>query len=233
LIVDLQDLDPAKPAAVKSLRTEQPVLPQKEPAVETAIPEREKLLYELSALESELAMTRATLMRLTCNVQSNNMLFQEWQNEAAGAIDRAENRAQTLIQDTCSDGFFSFLKWKFKKMPEKIKKIDQFEEIIALKDLPDWTKIDSDSWEEIGKAFVSAVQASPLSAELQTVIRSTQSIIDSSYDITAWFASWKRIQQLEKNSDAYLIAVQKISKHMEKIVTRMNDVKTQLQNNGD
>lgn len=233
LIVDLRHLDPTKPAMVKSLRTEQPVLSQKEPAVKTAIPEREKLLYELSALESDLAMTRATLMRLTRNVQSNNMLFQEWQSEAAGAIGRAKNRAQALIQDICSDGFFNLLKWKFKKMPAKIKKIDQFEEIIALKDLPDWTKVDKYSWEEIGKAFVSAVQASPLSAKLQTVIKSTQSIIDSSYDITAWFASWRNIQQLDKNSDAYLIAVQKISKHMEKIVTRMNDVKTQLQNNTD
>lgn len=231
LIVDLQNLDPTKPAVVQPLRTEQPVLSQKEPAIEAAILKKEKLLYELSALESELAMTRTTLMRLNRDVQLNNMLFKEWQNEAAGAIDRAENRAQGLIQDTCSDGFFSLLKWKSSKIPAKIKKIDQFEKIIALKDLPDWAKIDSDSWEEIGKAFVSAVQSSPLSAELQTVIKSTQSIIDSSYDITAWFASWHNIQQLDKNSDAYLIAVRKISKHMERIVTRMNDVKTQLQNN--
>jgi len=230
LIVDLQNLDPSKPVTVKPLRETQPSPPQKMPSIEKAVQEKEKLLYELSALESDLAMTRATLMRLTRNVQANTILFNEWQDEAAGAIDRAEDRAINLIQDTCSDGFFSLLKWKFKKVPARIKKIEQFEEIIAAKDLSDLTQINKNSWEEIGKAFVSAVQASPLSTELQTVIGSTQNIINSSYDITAWFASWRRIQQLEKNSDAYLIAVQKISKHMKEIVTRIKYVKTQLQN---
>ncbi len=233
LIVDLQNLDPTKPATVKPLRATQPDSPQKMPSIEKAVPEREKLLYELSALESDLAMTRATLMRLTRNVQANNILFKEWQDEAAGAIDRAENRAIGLIQDTCSDGFFSLLKWKFKKMPAKINKIEQVEEMIAAKDLLDLTRIDKNSWEEIGKAFVSAVQASPISTELQAAISSTQSIIDSSYDITAWFSSWKNIQQLEKNSEAYLVAVQKTSKLMEKIVGRIKNIKTQLQNDND
>jgi len=233
LIVDLQNLDPTKLVTVKPLRATQPPPPQKMPSIEKAVPEREKLLYELSALESDLVMTRATLMRLTRDVQANNMLFKEWQDEAAGAIDRAENRAQDLIQDTCSDGFFSLLKWKFKKIPARIKKIEQFEEILATKDILDLTRINKDSWEEIGKAFVSAVQSSPLSAEVQAVIKSTQSILDSSYDITAWFASWRRMKQLDKNSDAYLVAVQKISKHMETIVTRIKNINTQLQNNNN
>jgi hypothetical protein len=233
LIMDLQNLDPAETPVVKPLRSKQQVLPQKAPSIEKAIPEKEKLLYELSALESDLAMTRATLMRLTRNVQANNMLFKEWQSEAAGAIDRAEDRAMDLIQDTCSDGFFSLLKWKFKKMPDKIKQIDNFETTIAMRNVLEWKQIGRYSWEEIGKTFISAVQASPISAEAQVVINSTQSILDSSYDITAWFVSWRQIQQLDKNSDAYLIAVEKISKHMEKIVTRIASVKTQLKVNKD
>ena len=231
LIVDLQNLDPTKPAVVQSLRTGQPVLSQKEPATGTAIPEREKLLNELSSLESELAMTRTTLMKLTRDVQANNGLFKEWQDEAAGAIDRSENRGQNLIRGICSDGFFDILKWKYQKVPARIKQIDNLEELLEMKDMLDWTPMDEYSWQELGKSFVSAVQASPLSAELQVVIKSTQNILDSSYDITAWFASWRNIQQLDKNSEAYLVAVQKISKNMEKIVTRMNDIKTQLQNN--
>ena len=230
LIVDLQALDPSKAAVVKFLLKKQPVLPQEAPLIETAIPEREKLLYELSALESELSMTRSILMRLIHNVQSNNVLFKEWQDEAAGAVNRAENRAQDLIQETLSEGFFSLLKWKFKEIPAKVKKIDKFEEIITIKDFSNWSQIDLNNWEEIGKALVSATQELPLGPEFQAVIKSTQNIIDSSYDITAWFVSWRRIQQLEKNSDAYLIAVQKISKHMKKIVVRIQYVKTQLQN---
>ena len=230
LIVDLQHLDPSKPATVRSFRTKQPVVSQKVPAIEKAIPTRDELLNELSSLESELAMTRATLMKLTRDVQANNVLFKEWQDEASGAIDRAEDRGQDLIRGICSDGFFNLLRWKYQKVPTRIKQIDNLEELIEKKDILDWAQIDEYSWEELGKSFISAVQASPFNAKLQTVITSTQHIIDSSYDIAAWLASWRNIQQLDKNSEAYLVAVRKISNHMEKNVTRMNEIKTQLKN---
>jgi len=223
VIVDLRNLDPAKPATVKLLRI------QEVPSIEKAVPKKEKLLNELKDLQSELSRTRMVLMRLNRSVQANNTLFKEWQDEAERAINRAENRAQNFIKDKLSDDFFDLLKWKSQHMPARVKEIEGIEKLISLKGLADWAQIDQHSWEELGNELVSAVQSVPfIGKKVQDIAKSMQHIVNSSYDITAWFVSWRRIQQLEKNSDAYLVAVQKISKRMGKIVPRIKEIEVQL-----
>ncbi|MDP8233567.1 MAG: hypothetical protein P9M06_02030, partial [Candidatus Saelkia tenebricola] len=228
VIVDLRNLDPSKPATVKLLRVDQPDLIQEAPSIEKAIPKKEKLRNELKELQSELNRTRMALMMLNRSVQADSELFKEWQKQAEESINRAQERAQNFIKDNLSDVFFDLLKWKSLNMPVRVKEIERFEELISVKEFADWGQIDKHSWEDIGEGLVLASQNVPISAGVKTVVKSMQSIINSGYDITAWFISWRRIQQLEKNSDAYLLAVQKISKQMSSIVSRIKDIESQL-----
>ena len=228
VIAELRNLDPSQPAAVKLLRMDQSALIQKAPSIDEAIPKREKLLGELKELQLALSRTRMALMRLNRSVQADSVLFKEWQDQAEKSIDNAQERAQNFIKDNLSNELFNLLKWKSLNMPKRVKEIERFEELISVKEFADWAQIDKHSWEDIGEGLVSASQNLPLSAGVQTVVTSMQSIIDSGYDITAWFISWRRIQQLEKNSDAYLLAVQKISKQMNSIVSRIKDIESQL-----
>lgn len=51
-----------------------------------------------------------------------------------------------------------------------------------------------------------------------------QSIVDSSYDITAEIVSWRRINQLNKNSDAYLNAVNRLKSKMETKMKKIHEL---------
>lgn len=48
-----------------------------------------------------------------------------------------------------------------------------------------------------------------------------QSVVDSSYDITAEAIAWKRISQLNRNSEQYLEAVNRLKERMEKTVQKI------------
>ena len=48
-----------------------------------------------------------------------------------------------------------------------------------------------------------------------------QSIADSAYDVTAEIVSWKRINQLNRNSEEYLKAVGRLKDKMEEVVEKI------------
>jgi membrane-associated protease RseP (regulator of RpoE activity) len=230
VVVDLRSLDPSKPPTVELMRPGRPTATrQTPPSLREAIPTREEYIEELKNLRRELEATRAALVRLTRSVQADLELRKEWQHEAAAAVNRAEDRAYEFLKDNLSDGLFNLLKWKFRNSPNRVRELEKFENLIATKDFSDWAQIDQHSWEEIGKRLTSAIQSLTLGPQAQAVVNSVQHIISSAYDITAWFASWHRIQQLDKNTETYLVAVNKTAEHMRKIVKRIKEIQARLE----
>lgn len=53
----------------------------------------------------------------------------------------------------------------------------------------------------------------------------TENLIGSAYDLTAWYHSWKRIQQLDQVSEGYLAEVQASSRRMRQIVVRLGEIR--------
>jgi len=226
LVADLRNLDPMKEQVI--------AIPKKDISnkaisdIKKATLKKEDLSAELKSLQTELSETRAVLLKLNRYIQQNNKLFKEWEDEVEEATKRSEIRAFNLVKDTLSDNFFDFLKVRSGNTPQEIKEIENFEKIISLKDFNDWEDIGRHSWSDIGEKIVSAVENLPLSDKLLSVVKSTRNIIDSGYDITAYFISWQRIQQGRKNADTYLLAIQKISERNRKLNTRIKDIESQL-----
>ncbi|NOX33989.1 MAG: hypothetical protein GXP56_09680 [Deltaproteobacteria bacterium] len=194
---------------------------------------REKeLMKKLNELRSELEITKMVLKRLIGNIQLNNKLFNEWQDEASLAVSHAEARAHNFVKDILNEKLFNLIKWKFKNNTNRVNEIEKIEDLIETKNFTDWAKTNKHTWEDIGKGLVSAIEAVPIvSKEVKTVAKATQNIIGSAYDISAWFISWKRIDELDKNSTRYLKAVDKSSVKMKNIITRINEVKKELAKN--
>ena len=109
-----------------------------------------------------------------------------------------------------------------------MEQIENFEKIISFKNFNDWANLDQDNWKDIGEKIVSSVENLPLSDKLLSVVKSTRSIIDSGYDITTYFVGWQRIQQGKKNTDAHLLAIQKIAERNKKLNAKIKNIESQL-----
>ena len=235
LIKDLRDLDPLKPVVVKPAYTEEPIVISKKHItsedtldIEKATLKKEYLSNELKSLKAEFNETYQVLLRLNKNIQADNALYSEWENEIEAATKRAEDRALNLLEDTLNDRFFDFLKVRFKNTPKNMEQIENFEKIISFKNFNDWANLDQDNWKDIGEKIVSSVENLPLSDKLLSVVKSTRSIIDSGYDITTYFVGWQRIQQGKKNTDAHLLAIQKIAERNKKLNAKIKNIESQL-----
>lgn len=55
-----------------------------------------------------------------------------------------------------------------------------------------------------------------------------KSIVDSSYNITAEICAWQRISQMDRNSEKYLKAVEKLDGRMKEKVAEINEIKAKL-----
>ena len=55
-----------------------------------------------------------------------------------------------------------------------------------------------------------------------------KSIVDSSYNITAEICAWQRISQMDRNSEEYLKAVEKLDGRMKEKVAEINEIKAKL-----
>ncbi|MBW2031936.1 MAG: hypothetical protein JRJ31_23045 [Deltaproteobacteria bacterium] len=55
-----------------------------------------------------------------------------------------------------------------------------------------------------------------------------QHIINSAYDMTAWFLSWRNIQLLDKSTRNYLLAVKKLSDRLDMLSRRIKEIEGRL-----
>lgn len=70
-----------------------------------------------------------------------------------------------------------------------------------------------------------ALKISKFSGQFATYAKS---IVDSGYDITAEIVSWKRINQLNRNSEEYLFAVNRLSERMKSLVAKIKETEKKL-----
>lgn len=230
--VDLRGLDPNRPATVAPLSTGTagraagcPISPKK------PLPTREELIHELVGLQSRLDSLRLSLTRLNRSIQLDRQQFEVWEKEAQAAEERARERLKEAIQDKLEEKFFDYEKEYYKKVdpsPEKLNAIEKIETLLKEKDVYEWAEKGETTWDQVAEGVKQLGDNLPLGEEAQAALWASENIIDSAFDIAASLVSWRRINQLQKNSDAYLTAVKESGAQMRKIVTRMKEIETLL-----
>ena len=233
IIADLRGLDPSRPPTVALLRpssgpTPAPSSSKPSPDIEELIPSRKAYLEELKSLRRDFDRTKAVLGRLTQYIQANLRLRKEWEQEAEAATSRAEERAKSVLKQTLNDTVFGFLKAGAGNSPNRIRELEQLQELMDLNDLAEWARADRHEWEDIAQQLVSALQEKALGPQARVVVSSVENIINSAYDITAWFTSWRTIQQVNKSDKKYAVAVKGAAEHMKSISKRIKEVEEKL-----
>ena len=123
---------------------------------------------------------------------------------------------------------FGLLKDTAKDYPERVRDLEALQSVMTLNDLAEWAKADQHQWEDVAEQFVSLLKDKALGPQAGLVVSSMQHIINSAYDMTAWFLSWRNIQRLDKSTDNYLLAVKKLSDRMKVLRGRIEKIERKL-----
>lgn len=202
------------------------------PALAAQAPQPETLRAELARLRTELETLKTSLGRLNRSIQADQEQFAQWEAEAAGAIERAETRAKDFVKDQVQDAFFGWAEHYFTDVqpsPDRLRDLKAAKDLMDLQEFKEWAERKDEGLERVADGVRLLADKLPVSDRLKDLIGAVDSSIESAFDISAWLASWKRINQLEKNSDAFRVAVARSAERMRTIVTRIKELEAQLE----
>lgn len=227
--VDLRQPDPGKPAVVQPLSTGTPGRAPGCPIDSTKrLPTREELAQELSGLRSRLDVLKNSLLRLNRSIQMDQGQFAEWEKETQDAVNRSDERLKKAIADKIEERFFGYAEGYYDKSPEKLKALKRVELLLHEGDVYDWADKGEKTWDQVAEGLDLLGGNLPLSESAKDVLWASKNTIDSAFDIATELVSWRRISQLQKNSDAYLAAVKQSGEQMKQTVGRIREIEDHL-----
>lgn len=227
--VGLQKSGADKPMVVQQLSTG---IPGRAPGCPIAsnkkLPTREELAQELAGLRFRLDVLKNSLLRLNRSVQMDQGQFAEWEKETQDAVDRSDERLKKAIEDGIEGRFFDYAEGYYDQAPEKLKAVKQTEVLLKEGNVHDWADKGEKTWDQVGEGLALLGDTLPISKGAKDVLWASKNTIDSAFDIATELVSWRRISHLQKNSDAYLVAVSQSGEQMKQIVGRIREVEDRL-----
>jgi hypothetical protein len=227
--IDLGKTESDKPMVVKQLSNGASARAAGCPMTSTKkLPTREELTQELAGLHFRLDVLKNSLLRLNRSIQMDQVQFSEWERETQDAEDRSKERLKQAIADKIQGRFFDYAEGYYENSPEKLKALKRAEVLIQEGTVYDWADKGEKEWSQVAEGLALLGDNLPLSKSAKEALWASKSIVDSSFDIATELVSWRRISQLQKNSEGYLSAVKQSGEQMKGIVERIREVEDRL-----
>ena len=209
--------------------------------------QRQKALAELAELEKELDATKSQFARLTKSIMQDQKQFDDWQKTASDGMDKCSGVLYGLLMDASAGQLAS----RYEKMHEIAQKLpDNPQDLIdnlgrvknwfkalgytqTYKDVEDLAAKDARTLPELLEGVRDGINIiAGVTGLDKTVVGGAWkygcSVVDMAYSFAQYTTAYDRIEQLDKNSDSYLQAVASLSERTKTLVTRINEIKTEL-----
>ena len=206
--------------------------------------ERARILRELGQLRNELCRTQASLRRFNATLQADQTQRAEWEqvtNEAyQRAIDQVKDALMDELKDLSMDLPKGYLEEKLAKaatqadrerIERSLRLVQHLKESYDLKDFSVWASYEDYSREEILEGAKMVAELTGLDEFIKDRLvkkwglgrvlafgEAAQDIVASAYDVTSEVLAWRRLNQLNRNSESFLRAVEATSKRMKTVM---------------
>jgi hypothetical protein len=216
--------------------------------------DRTRILNELDQLRNELCRIQHQLRKFNTTIQADQTQRAEWEgvtNEAyQHAIDEVKNTLADELKDLSMDLPKGYLEDKLAKAAtkedqERIKRslrlVQHLKESYELKDFSVWASYDDYSRDEIIEGAKMVAELTGADEWLKNWLikrwglgrvmafgETAQDIVASAYDVTSEVLAWRRLNQLNRNSDAFLKAVAALSKRMKAVMDGIHEREVKL-----
>lgn len=216
--------------------------------------ERARILNEIGQLRNELCRIQAQLRRFNTTIQSDQVQRAEWERITNEAYDRAMDEVKDVLMDELRDLSLDlpkgYLEDKLAKAGtpeerERIKRslrlVQRLKESYDLQDFSVWASYEDYSREEIIEGAKMVAELTGLDEWIKNKLvkkwglgrvlafgEAAQDIVASAYDVTSEVLAWKRLNQLNRNSESFLRAVEASSKRMKTVMEGIHDREVKL-----
>lgn len=205
---------------------------------EHEMPTREQLLIELAQRRTELENLRRIVMRLNRSIQMDQKQFEMWQAEAEAGYDRAWNRVVSLPTKLALDSLIELKEAQFAEKEEKgpltaadekqMRMLERAKDLKTFDDFQKWVleeKSDNEMYEEGMRQIIAML---PFGPGVQSYVNASEDVIDNFYDFVDLKNTWENVDQLDHNSDRFLQGVKSNGERMKNLITRIQQIESQL-----
>ncbi|WP_415907585.1 hypothetical protein [Oleiharenicola sp. Vm1] len=225
-----------------------PAAPAPPPAVDPA--ERARLRGEITQLRTELCRIQAQLRRFNATVQSDLDQRAEWEKVTNDAYENALKRAQEKFEEFSVDFPSDILKEKLEtvtdpaeraKIERALRLVDRFKDAYTTRDFSEWAAKEEFTREEIIEGIKLIVSICGLDERLKEYLgkkwglqraiafyEAGDELLTSAYDVTAEVVAWRRLQQLNRNSDAFLQATAASGRRLREVIAAIHEREVRL-----
>ena len=230
-------------------------VPLAEPA-RIAVPpaERARILGEIDQMRKELCRIQAQLRKFNTTIQSNQAQRTQWEavtNEAyQRALDKVKDALLDELKDLTLDLPEGYLEEKLaaatspqdkERVKRSLRLVQHLKESYALKDFSVWASYEDYSRDEIIEGAKMVAELTGLDAWIKNKLvkkwglgrviafgEAAQDIVASAYDVTSEVLAWRRLNQLNRNSDSFLKAIAATSRHLQNVMEGIREREQKL-----
>lgn len=212
--------------------------------------ERARIRNEITQLRTELCRIQQQLRRLNASIQSDQDQRAEWEKVTDEAYNSALDRAKEKLQELSVDFPTDILEDKLSKVtdPAERAKIQQtlrflkrLKDTYAFKDFASWADQEKMSRAEVMAGIKQLADLCEVEDRIKDYLEkkwglkkffafrdAAQDLITSTYDVTAEVLAWRRLKQLNQNSDDFLKATEASGRRIRELIGAIHEREVRL-----
>lgn len=207
--------------------------------------EKVRIREKISDLRRELCLVQLQLRRFSATIQASRDQRNEWEKTVNDAYNSALGRAREKLVDFSKDLPEELLTERLenmtdpaekKKVMQGLKMVTHLKETFALHDFSTWAAHENFGREEIIDGIGQIVSIIGIDDKIKKYLtnrwglgkvlafqEAADDLVISAYDVTAEVVAWRRLAQLNRNSEEFLTAIDKLGKLQRDIISRIHE----------
>lgn len=225
--------------------------PPAEPVAVAVDPEESaRIRGEITQLRTELCRVQTQLRRFNTTIQSDQDQRAEWEKVTNDAYENALKRAQEKFEEFSVDFPEGILKEKLAaatdpaeraKIERALRLVDRFKDAYTTRDFSEWAAKEEFTREEIIEGIKQLVSICGIDERLKDYLgkkwglkraiafyEAGDELLTSAYDVTAEIVAWRRLQQLNRNSDGFLKATEASGRRLRELIAAIHEREVRL-----
>lgn len=219
-----------------------------QPVVDPA--ERARIRDEITQLRTELCRAQTQLRRFSATIQSDQAQRDEWVKVTNDAYESALARAKEKLAEFSVDFPEDKLNDRLEKLTDPAERakveralrlVQHLKESYKLKDFASWAEQENYGRKEVLEGIGIIVDIIGVEDAIKDYLRkrwglkhviafqeAASDLVVSAYDVTAEVVAWRRLNQLNQNSDDFLKAVEKSGERVRAVVAGIHEREVRL-----
>ena len=202
--------------------------------------ERARIRGEITELRVELCRIQRQLRRFNATVQMDQDQRDQWVKVTNDAYQSALDRAKEKLADFTVDFPEGELGERLKNITDPVERakleralrlVQHLKEAYSVKDFATWAANEDYGPKEILEGIGMITDLLGVDEKITDYLKkrwglgrvlafkdAAQDLVTSAYDVTAEVVAWRRLKQLNQNSDSFLLAVQKSGERIREVM---------------